>query len=61
MPARDYPAMLALIEDGTLRPADLVGHVIGLDEASAALATMDHPSAAGMTVVSLDDSRPGEG
>jgi len=61
MPARDYPAMLSLIEDGTLRPADLVGHVIGLDEAGAALASVDRASAAGMTVVSLDDSRPGEG
>ncbi|KRB45938.1 zinc-dependent alcohol dehydrogenase family protein [Terrabacter sp. Root181] len=61
MPARDYPAMLSLIEDGTLRPADLVGHVIGLDGAGAALASVDRASAAGMTVVSLDDSRPGEG
>ncbi|KRF38389.1 zinc-dependent alcohol dehydrogenase family protein [Terrabacter sp. Soil810] len=61
MPARDYPAMLSLIEDGTLRPADLVGLVIGLEEAGAALAAMDHPSAAGMTVVTLDVGHLGEG
>ncbi|GGN10433.1 alcohol dehydrogenase [Terrabacter tumescens] len=59
MPARDYPAMLRLIEDGTLRPADLVGQVIGLGEAGASLASMDRASAAGMTVVSLEASTPG--
>jgi D-arabinose 1-dehydrogenase-like Zn-dependent alcohol dehydrogenase len=53
MPARDYPAMLRMIEDGALRPGDLVGQVIGLEDAGAALATMDHPSATGMTVVRL--------
>ncbi|GAA5016358.1 zinc-dependent alcohol dehydrogenase family protein [Terrabacter aeriphilus] len=53
MPARDYPAMLRLIEEGTLRPGELVGRVIGLDEAGAALAALDQPSAGGMTVVSL--------
>jgi alcohol dehydrogenase len=53
MPAREYPAMLGLIADGTLRPADLVGRVIGLEEAGAALAAMDQPSTAGMTVVRL--------
>jgi alcohol dehydrogenase len=61
MPARDYPAMLALIEDGTLRPADLVGQVIGLDEAGAALAAMDHTSTGGMTVVSIDAVHGREG
>ena len=30
--------MLALIEDGTLRPGDLVGEVIGLEDAGRALA-----------------------
>jgi D-arabinose 1-dehydrogenase-like Zn-dependent alcohol dehydrogenase len=30
MAARDYPAMLALVADGTLRPGDLVGRVVGL-------------------------------
>jgi alcohol dehydrogenase len=61
MPARDYPAMLALIEDGTLRPADLVGHVTGLEEAGAALAAMDHPSTGGMTVVSVEAIHGREG
>ena len=42
-----------MIDDGTLRPGDLVGQVIGLGDAGAALAAMDHPSATGMTVVRL--------
>ena len=53
MSARDYPAMLSLIEDRTLRPGDLVGQVIGLEDAGAALAAMDRPSTGGMTVVRL--------
>ncbi len=54
MAARDYPAMLAQIAGGTLRPARLVGNVIGLEQAGAALAAMDDPgSAAGMTVIEL--------
>ena len=53
MPARDYPAMLALIEEGTLRPSDLVGDVIGIEEAGAALAAMEEPGKTGMTVVRL--------
>jgi alcohol dehydrogenase len=54
MSARDYPAMLAQIADGTLRPARLVGSVIGLEQAGAALAAMDGPgAAAGMTVIEL--------
>lgn len=44
--------MLALIEDGTLRPGDLVGEVISLEDAGRALAALDHPRPqAGMTVV----------
>jgi alcohol dehydrogenase len=61
MPARDYPAMLALIEDGTLRPADLVGQVIGLEDAGAALAAMDRASTGGMTVVRIDPIHGREG
>lgn len=53
MPASDYPAMLSMIAAGTLRPGDLVGQVIGLQDAGAALAAMDHPSVTGMTVVRL--------
>ena len=55
MAAVDYPAMLAMVADGRLDPAGLVGSVITLDEACAALMAMDDPSAAraGMTVVAL--------
>jgi len=52
MAAHEYPAMLALITSGALRPERLVGRVIGLEAAGAALAAMDRPaSAAGMTVI----------
>jgi len=51
MPAQDYPAMLSLVADGTLRPDILVGRVIGLEDAGAALAAMDEASPSpGMTV-----------
>ncbi len=54
MAARDYPAMMRLVADGTLRPGLLVGQVIELEEAGRALAAMDELSAtAGMTVVTL--------
>jgi alcohol dehydrogenase len=54
MAAADYPEMLALVADGRLRPDLLVGRVIGLEEAGAALAAMGVPaSAAGMTVVRI--------
>jgi alcohol dehydrogenase len=54
MAARDYPPMLALVADQTLRPDLLIGEVIGLEDAGAALATMDQPSpSAGMTVIEL--------
>jgi alcohol dehydrogenase len=46
--------MLALVADQTLRPDLLIGEVIGLEDAGAALATMDQPSpSAGMTVIEL--------
>ncbi len=52
MAARDYPEMLALVADGTLRPDLLVGRVIGLDQAGPALAAMGRPAeGAGLTVV----------
>jgi alcohol dehydrogenase len=55
MAARDYPPMLDLVVAGRLDPRRLVGSVITLDEAGAALAAMDEVSAraAGMTVVDL--------
>jgi len=54
MAARDYPAMLALVESGTLRPDLLVGDVIGLEDAGAALAAMSRPATkAGITVIRI--------
>jgi D-arabinose 1-dehydrogenase-like Zn-dependent alcohol dehydrogenase len=53
MAARDYLAMMRLVADGTLRPGRLVGEVIGLEDAGPALAAMDGPAGAGMTVVRL--------
>lgn len=52
MPAVDYLPMLELIARDVLDPGRLVGQVIGLDEAGAALAAMGTASAAtGITVV----------
>jgi len=54
MAARDYPPMMGMVADGTLRPGRLVGAVIGLGDAGRALAAMDGFSAtAGMTVVRI--------
>ncbi|MDX6298920.1 MAG: alcohol dehydrogenase [Nocardioidaceae bacterium] len=56
MPAWQYDDLLGLVADGTLDPARLVGRVIGLEDAPAALAAMSRPPAtAGMTVVRLPD------
>jgi alcohol dehydrogenase len=51
MAAADYPAMLALISSGDLRPQDLIERVIGLEEAAALLPAFDRASPAGMTVI----------
>jgi D-arabinose 1-dehydrogenase-like Zn-dependent alcohol dehydrogenase len=54
MPARDYPEMLAFIASGRLDISRLVGRVIGLEEAPAALMAMSRPATSpGMTVVDL--------
>lgn len=54
MAAHDYPRMLAMVADGSLRPDRLVGEVIGLEDAGAALAAMDQPPiSAGMTVIDM--------
>ena len=54
MAARDYPAMMTMVADGTLRPDLAIGRVIGLKDTGQALAAMDKPgSVAGMTVVKL--------
>jgi alcohol dehydrogenase len=58
MAAHEYPAMLAMVEQGALRPELLVGRVISLDEAGAALAEMDHPaSVPGITVIEVAPER----
>jgi alcohol dehydrogenase len=52
MPARDYQEMLAFIAAGKLDVSRLVGRVIGLDEAPAALMAMSQPATlSGMTIV----------
>ncbi|MDT0165855.1 alcohol dehydrogenase catalytic domain-containing protein [Actinotalea sp. AC32] len=52
MAAHEYPAMLAAVADGRLRPESLVTRTIGLDDVPAALAAMGSGTAgAGMTVV----------
>jgi len=51
MAAREYPAMLALVASGAVRPDRLIGSVIGLDGAPDALAGMDRPAAHGIIVI----------
>jgi alcohol dehydrogenase len=55
MAAHEYPPMLRLVADGVLRPELLVGRVLPLADAGAALAAMDDPGAGahGMTVLDL--------
>jgi threonine dehydrogenase-like Zn-dependent dehydrogenase len=45
-----------MVTSGVLRPHELVGRIISLAEAPAALMAMDSPTAstAGMTVIDLD-------
>jgi alcohol dehydrogenase len=53
MAAAGYPPMLAMVADGRLRPDRLIGEVIPLSAAGAALTAMDSPVArtAGITMV----------
>ncbi|HEU5007535.1 MAG TPA: zinc-dependent alcohol dehydrogenase family protein [Jatrophihabitantaceae bacterium] len=51
MAAADYPAMLRLIEQGALRPQQLIERTIGLDEAAALLPGFDQAVVAGMTMI----------
>lgn len=54
MAAHEYAPMLAMVAAGRLRPDLLVSHVIGLDEAGAALAVLGEPGwTPGLTVVDL--------
>jgi alcohol dehydrogenase len=52
--AHEYAALLDLIATAGLDPATLIGRVVSLEEAGPALAAMDGPTPAGMTVVALD-------
>ena len=51
MAAADYPEMLARVADGTLRPADLVDRVVGLDEGARLLPGLADTPRDGMVVV----------
>ncbi|MGY1728562.1 zinc-binding dehydrogenase [Geodermatophilus sp. SYSU D01062] len=51
MAAADYPAMMALVEQGSLQPQRLVERTIGLDGAAALLPVFDRTTVAGITVV----------
>jgi D-arabinose 1-dehydrogenase-like Zn-dependent alcohol dehydrogenase len=54
MAARDYPGMLELVVSGALRPERLVGDVIALADAGAALAAMGASAPArGVTVIEM--------
>ncbi|TFC05322.1 alcohol dehydrogenase catalytic domain-containing protein [Cryobacterium mannosilyticum] len=54
MSAADYPALLALVESGRLRPETLVSRRITLAEAPAALAAMSDPvPPAGVTLIEV--------
>jgi alcohol dehydrogenase len=54
MPAGQYADLLGLVAAGRLDPTLLVGRVIGLAEAGAALEAMSRPAdTVGMTVVEL--------
>lgn len=59
MAAHAYPEMLRLVSAGVLRPDRLVGSVIGLPEAPAALAAMSEGSPTGMTVIVPDATAAG--
>ncbi len=51
MQAHRYDTMLAMIENGTLKPQLLIRKVIALEEAPAALTAMDSFSGSGITII----------
>lgn len=54
MAAADYPAMLEFVASGGIQPQRLVGAVIGLHDAPAALVALGEPSPCpGMTVIEI--------
>lgn len=56
MAAVDYPAMMARIASGDLRPESLIERVVGLEEAATLLPTMDRAVVSGITMI--DPARP---
>lgn len=50
MAAVDYPAMLAMVTDGRLRPGDLITRTVDLDGIGPTLTAMDDPGPVGMTI-----------
>lgn len=55
MAAHRYPAMLAMIDAGTLRPDQLVRKTIPLSDAPEALIHMNTPDGSGITVIDAFD------
>lgn len=53
MQAHRYPQMLEMIRDGKLRPQELIGKRVTLDEAPGELVGMDAFSGVGVTVINL--------
>jgi alcohol dehydrogenase len=53
MAAADYPALLALVASGALRPDRLVTRRIPLEEAPAALAAQGEAPGAGATIIEI--------
>lgn len=55
MAAADYPELLAMVADGRLDVARLIGRVVTLDDAPAELAAMDNlvPASAGLVVATV--------
>ncbi|MEQ4548999.1 zinc-binding dehydrogenase, partial [Nocardioides kribbensis] len=51
MAAADYPALLAEVERGALRPQDLLERVVDLDEGARLLPGVATASPAGITVI----------
>jgi alcohol dehydrogenase len=51
MAASDYPRMMAMVEQGRLRPDRLVERTIGLAEAARLLPEFDRATVAGMTMI----------
>jgi len=51
MAAVDYPAMMARIASGDLRPESLIERVVGLEEAALRLPAMDRAVVSGITMI----------